>query len=99
MTVDFDAPRRAEAEDQSEAALGDLKVGRRSDTAQTAVIDAEDEADVFELPAAEVADDELSVRVIPKQANEFTCSSCYLVLHRSRLARQVGARIVCVDCA
>ncbi len=98
MTVDFDAPRRAEAEDQSEAGFGDLKVGR-SDTAKAAVIDDEDEADIYELPAVEVSDDELSVRVIPKQANEFTCSSCYLVLHRSRLARHVGARVICADCA
>ncbi len=27
------------------------------------------------------------VRVVPKQADEFTCSSCFLVHHRSRLAR------------
>jgi hypothetical protein len=36
--------------------------------------------------------------VIPKQANEFTCSSCFLVHHRNRLALQTGDRMVCSDC-
>jgi len=78
--------------------MGEFKVGR-SNTAETAVIDDDDETEVYELPAVDLADDELSIRVVPKQANEFTCSSCYLVLHRSRLARHVGARVVCADCA
>ena len=52
----------------------------------------------FDLPDADIAD-ELSVRVIPRQANEFTCSSCFLVQHRNRLAVQRGDQQVCVDCA
>ncbi|MGH3926127.1 MAG: DUF4193 family protein, partial [Pseudonocardiaceae bacterium] len=43
--------------------------------------------------------EELTVRVLPKQADEFTCSSCFLVHHRSRLAEQRNGRMVCRDCA
>jgi hypothetical protein len=43
--------------------------------------------------------EELSVRVIPKQADEFTCSSCFLVQHRSRLASEKGGVMICTDCA
>jgi hypothetical protein len=39
------------------------------------------------------------VRVIPKQADEFTCSSCFLVHHRSRLASEKDGRMICTDCA
>jgi hypothetical protein len=34
------------------------------------------------------------VRVMPQQADEFTCTSCFLVHHRSRLARETrGQRL------
>jgi hypothetical protein len=43
--------------------------------------------------------EELVVRVIPKQADEFTCSSCFLVHHRSRLASGRDGDSICTDCA
>jgi len=52
-----------------------------------------------ELPGADRSDEELTVRVIPKQADEFTCTSCFLVHHRSRLADAGNARMLCADCA
>ncbi|WP_374101758.1 DUF4193 family protein [Mycobacterium sp. SM1] len=48
---------------------------------------------------AELTGDELTVAVIPKQADEFVCSSCFLILHRSRLASSQGGQLRCVDCA
>jgi uncharacterized protein DUF4193 len=98
MTVDYDAPRRSAADDVSDEPLDGLGA-RRADPAQAAAIDVDDEADAFELPDADLSGEELSIRVIPKQANEFTCSSCFLVHHRSRLARQIGERTICADCA
>ena len=44
-------------------------------------------------------DEELSVRVLPRQADEFTCSRCFLVHHRSQLASEVGGQPVCRECA
>jgi len=48
-------------------------------------------------PDADIAE-KLTVRVIPRQANEFTCSSCFLVQLRNRLALQRGDQQVYVDC-
>ena len=40
-----------------------------------------DTAEGFELPGADMSGEELSVRVMPKQADESTCSACFLVHH------------------
>ena len=37
--------------------------------------------------------------VIQQQADEFTCTSCFLVQHRSRIAVHTAGRLVCTDCA
>ena len=97
MTVDYDAPRRAPVE--AEDPLDEL-AGRRTDPA-TAVsdIDEPDVVESYELPGADLSDEELIVRVLPKQADEFTCSRCFLVHHRSRLARGRNGESVCTDCA
>ncbi len=40
------------------------------------------------------------MRVIPRQADEFTCSKCFLVHHRSQLARETkSGEPICRDCA
>lgn len=98
MTVDYDAPRRTQVELEEES-LEDL-AGRRKDAA-TAVLDVDeaDAADSYDLPGADLSDEELSVRVIPKQPDEFTCTSCFLVHHRSRLADPSGRAMICTDCA
>lgn len=36
-------------------------------------------------------------KVIPVQANEFTCSNCFLVKHRSQLRDK--KKMLCIDCA
>ena len=41
---------------------------------------------------------ELTVRVLPRQANEFTCASCFLVKSMSQLAETKGDLRYCVDC-
>lgn len=97
MTVDYDAPRRAPVD--ADESLDEL-AARRSD-ASTAVLDIDetDVAESYELPGADPSDEELIVRVVPKQRDEFTCSSCFLVHHRSRLARGRGGESICSDCA
>ena len=77
MATDYDAPRRTETDDVSEDSLEELKARRNE--AQSAVVDVDESesAESFELPGADLSGEELSVRVIPKQADEFTCSpSC-----------------------
>src|SRR6201991_4554712 len=94
MATDYDAPRRTETDDVSEDSLEELKARRNE--AQSAVVDV-DESESAESFA--LSGEELSVRVIPKQADEFTCSSCFLVHHRSRLASEKDGVMICTDCA
>ena len=97
MTVDYDAPRRTqvEAEDSSLEELA----GRRNDSPSAVLdIDEVDVAESYELPGADLSDEELTVRVVPKQPDEFTCSSCFLVHHRSRLAGGHNGHSLCKDC-
>ena len=95
MATDYDAPRVTES-DESDTSLEQLTASRK-DT-QSPVVDVEDTdtAESFELPGADLSGEELTVRVLPKQADEFTCTSCFLVHHRSRLAD--SAQLICRDC-
>jgi hypothetical protein len=98
MATDYDAPRKTE-EDLSEDSLQELQA-RRSDKNSGVVDEDETEAaEGFELPGADLSGEELSVRVLPRQADEFTCTSCYLVHHRSQLAYEKDGRPVCSECA
>ncbi len=97
MATDYDAPRKTD-EDLNEDSIEELK-GRRSDK-QSAVVD-EDEAetaDSYELPGADLSNEELQVRVLPAQADEFTCASCFLVRHRSQIAKEKDGLLYCNDC-
>ena len=98
MATDYDAPRKTE-EDLSEDSLEELKA-RRSDKSSGVVDEDETEAaEGFELPGADLSGEELSVRVLPRQADEFTCASCFLVHHSSQLAYVKDGQPVCSECA
>jgi Domain of unknown function (DUF4193) len=99
MTVDYDAPRRTESDDIAVEPLDELAAKRGDAASAVAELEEPDAIDAFELPDMDLSDEELTIRVVPLQRNEFTCSSCFLVHHRSQLARQVGERMVCADCA
>jgi hypothetical protein len=98
MPTDYDAPR-AQNTDESDQSLEHI-AARRREQADVAVLDVDDgdAVDAIDLPDIDLSGEELIVRVIPKQADEFTCSSCFLVHHRNRLALQSGDRLVCSDC-
>lgn len=97
-TTDYDARRVSDNDTQDKSSLRELAPTVQG--AGTAVVD-EDPNDVhfFELPGADLSGEELTVTVIPQQADEFTCSSCFLVQHRSRLRRSGSGLPVCADCA
>jgi hypothetical protein len=98
VATDYDAPRRTQTtDDDSLEALN----ARRTDT-QSVDVDETDLNEALELPGADLSnlsEDELTVRIVPQQADEFTCTSCCLVHHRSRLARETRGQIICRDCA
>lgn len=97
MATDYDAPRKTDDE-LNEDSLEELKA-RRSEKSSPVVDEDETEAaEGFELPGADLSNEELSVRVLPRQADEFTCASCFLVHHRSQLARVDGNLAYCTEC-
>ena len=98
MATDYDAPRKTDDE-LSEDSIEELKSRRVDKHSSSVDIDETEQAEGFELPGADLSGEELSVRVIPKQADEFTCSCCFLVQHRSRLASEKNGVMICTDCA
>ena len=98
MATDYDAPRKTD-DDLSEDSLEELKSRRVDKSSSSVDVDETEQAEGFELPGADLSGEELSVRVLPKQADEFTCSRCFLVHHRSQLAKEVNGQMVCTECA
>jgi hypothetical protein len=98
MATDYDAPRKTDDE-LSEDSIEELKSRRADKSASSVDVDEAEQAEGFELPGADLSGEELSVRVLPRQADEFTCSRCFLVHHRSQLAKEVNGQMVCTECA
>jgi hypothetical protein len=98
MATDYDTPRKTDDE-LNEDSLEELKARRADLAAATVDVDETELAENLELPGADLSNEELTVRVVPRQADEFTCSRCFLVHHRSQLAKEVRGRAVCKDCA
>ena len=98
MATDYDAPRKTD-DDLSEDSLEELKNRRMDKSSGIVDVDEADLAEALELPGADLSNEELSVRVLPRQSDEFTCSSCFLVHHRSQLAIEKKGQLICRDCA
>lgn len=97
MATDYDAPRKTD-EEMSEDSLEELKSRRNDKNSGKVDEDEVEAAESFELPGADLSHEELTVRVLPRQANEFTCASCFLVKSMSQLAETKGDQQYCVDC-
>jgi hypothetical protein len=98
MATDYDAPRKTDDE-LSEDSIEELKNRRMDSTSGMVDVDEAELAESLELPGADLSNEELAVRVMPRQADEFTCSQCFLVHHRSQLAQETNGVLVCRDCA
>ena len=98
MATDYDAPRKTDDE-LNEDSIEELKSRRVDKTSSSVDVDETEQAEGFELPGADLSGEELVVRVVPKQADEFTCSHCFLVHHRSQLAYEKNGHPVCSECA
>lgn len=98
MATDYDAPRKQD-EELKEDSLTQLKARNTDHQSSSVEEDEVEAAEGFELPGADLSNVELSVAVVPAQDDEFTCSQCFLVHHRSQLAYEEDGMPVCADCA
>jgi hypothetical protein len=95
VATDYDEVRSDVAESRN-ASLEALRSANAPDA--RSVVRELDEADTsegVELPGADLSGEELTVTVIPQKEDEFTCYSCFLVRHRSQLAKEKARRIHC----
>ncbi|WP_420175126.1 DUF4193 domain-containing protein [Luteococcus sp. OSA5] len=97
MATDYDAPRKND-EEMNEDSIEELKTRRNDKNSGKVDEDEVEAAESFELPGADLSHEELTVRVLPRQAHEFTCASCFLVKAASQIAETRGNDSYCVDC-
>lgn len=98
MATDYDAPRKTD-EELAEESLEDLKAARAEKTSGAIDVDEAEAAENLELPGADLSDESLTIQVLPRQADEFTCSKCFLVHHRSQLDHEGKSGPVCSECS
>ncbi len=95
MATDYDAPRKTDDDAESIDALKERVPDKLS-----GVVDVDDADNPgFELSGADLSDMELDVIVLPPQADEFTCVSCFLVRHRSQIDHETKLGPICRECA
>lgn len=97
MATDYDVPRKTD-EDLAENGTEDGRA-RRAEAAGGLADLEEIDNEPLDLPGADLSGEELSVLVLPRQADEFTCTNCFLVHHRNLLARRKRGVMLCSDCA
>ena len=97
MATDYDTPRKTD-EELHEESLEELKAQRADAQSGQVDIDEAEAAENLELPGADLSGEELSVKVVPKQEDEFACSRCFLVKHVNQRVRGEGPKAVCRDC-
>src|ERR1700722_6873238 len=98
MATDYDSPRKTD-DDLSEDSLQELQARRMDKSSSTIDLDQDDVAESLELPGADLSNEELSIRVIPKQADECSCPTCFIVHPRSQLAEDRNGQLICRECA
>lgn len=97
MATDYDE-LRTDVKESQEDSLQALQ-SASAPTAKSVVLEL-DETDGLDSsgPGGEIVAEELIVQVIPQGDDEFTCYSCFLVRHRSQIARQKDGVAYCTDC-
>lgn len=98
MATDYDASRKTEDEQKEESLeTRRLTSGEQDKTSGKVDEDEAETAESYELPGADLSHETLSIEVTPKQADEFTCTGCFLVQHETR--RATPGVDLCNDCA
>ena len=96
MATDYDAPRVREGEEDKGDTIVELDAARSRSPLDLLEEDTE-ATDGLTLPGADLSDLSLEVHVLPRQADEFSCIGCFLLVHRSQETKP-GTNL-CQDCA
>jgi hypothetical protein len=98
VAADYDELRTEVKESQNDS-LEALKSASAPD-ANSVVreLDAADDMDTVGIPGGEFVAEELVVQIVPQRDDEFTCYSCFLVRHRSQMAREKDGHAYCMEC-
>lgn len=98
VATDYDTPRKTD-EELHEESLEELKAKRVDAQSGQIDVDEAEAAENLELPGADLSGEQLAVRVVPVQVDEFTCSRCFLIHHITQLAKGEGAKAICKECS
>jgi Ran GTPase-activating protein (RanGAP) involved in mRNA processing and transport len=97
MASDYDEVR-PDVKESQESSLEALRTENTPDARSVVKeLDEADNVDGVDLPGDYIAE-ELIVEVVPPKKDEFVCSSCFLVHHRSQLAKEKGGHAYCLEC-
>jgi hypothetical protein len=96
--IDYDSPRRPALEDDGDRPE-ELTAHGAAARSPKVDLDEAEAAENYELPGADLSGEELTVAVVPMQLDEFRCTRCFLVHHRSRRATRPDGQELCLDCA
>ena len=98
VATDYDEVR-SDVKESQDRSLEALQSANAPDARSVArELDETDSLDDSIVPGGEFVAEELIVQVIPQAEDEFTCYSCFLVRHRSQIAREKNGHLYCVDC-
>ena len=98
MATDYDEVR-SDVKESQERSLEALQSANAPDARSVvSELDGSDALDEAMTPGGEFVSEELIVQVIPQAVDEFTCYSCFLVRHRSQLAREKNGHSYCIEC-
>jgi uncharacterized protein DUF4193 len=98
VATDYDEVR-SDVKESQDKSLEALQSANAPDA--RSVVRELDEADALDganAPGGEFVAEELIVQVVPQAQDEFTCYSCFLVRHRSQIAREKNGHAYCVEC-
>ncbi|MFA7322946.1 MAG: DUF4193 domain-containing protein [Candidatus Nanopelagicales bacterium] len=97
MATDYDAPRKNDT-DEEESLEGLKEIAAKENQTPIEIDENDLGAESMELPGADLSNLSLEIRVVPIQKDEFTCSRCFIVQHKSQRASGTDQAPICVDC-
>ena len=98
MATDYDEVRFEVAESRQDSLRAVQSANSPDAGSVIRDLDEADTTDGVELPGADLSGEELRIEIVPQRDDEFTCFSCFLVRHRSQIARETDGRAFCRDC-